>query len=337
MENSHKDYTTMSLDMQAPFRIDPEFENKIPPIGKDEFEQLDGNILLAGKVFDPLVVWKEENILVDGHNRWKIIQKYPGIEYKVRYESFPDKWAAFEWMYKNQLGRRNLTDEQRDYTIGKMYEARKNSQGGDRRSEEFSSGHNVHLKDRREIKSGTSGEIGKELGIDGRTVRRDEHFAKGVDALRKVSPEAADKVLTGKANVPKVFVQQIGHMEQEKVEAAAEIILNNMKPETKNPAKPARPPRPRMTDEDRKSLKEIEAIVADMRDPTTTPEFTIELLIEDIELNGQTYVEQLANTLADRSNLATDENKPRIAAAIDKVVENILKVRESLYEVSERA
>lgn len=42
---------------------------------------------------------------------------------------------------------------------GKMYEARKNTQGGDRRSEEFSNGQNVHLKDRREIKDGTAGKV----------------------------------------------------------------------------------------------------------------------------------------------------------------------------------
>jgi hypothetical protein len=77
-------------------------------------------------------------------------------------------------------------------------------------------------------------------------------------------------------------------------------------------------------------MARIEAIVQDMYDPTTAPEFTIDLLIEDIELNGQTYVELLANTIADRKNLATDENKPRIVAAINKVVEGILKVRDSI-------
>ena len=43
-------------------------------------------------------------------------------------------------------------------------------------------GQNVHLPTRREIKDGTAGEIGKEVGVDGRTVRRNERFAKGVDA-----------------------------------------------------------------------------------------------------------------------------------------------------------
>lgn len=53
------------------------------------------------------------------------------IELRIREKNFTDKWAAFDWMYKNQLGRRNLTAEQRIYLIGKLYEARKYSHGGE--------------------------------------------------------------------------------------------------------------------------------------------------------------------------------------------------------------
>lgn len=75
MENSHKEYNTGSSEMQVPFRIDPEFENKIPEMPKEDFEGLKADIIADGYVRDPLVVWKEENTLVDGHNRWKIIQE----------------------------------------------------------------------------------------------------------------------------------------------------------------------------------------------------------------------------------------------------------------------
>ena len=322
MENSHKDYTTISRNMQEPFRIDPEFENKIPKISVEEFEQLEGNILLAGEVFDPLVVWDEENILVDGHNRWKIIQNNPGITYKVRRASFSDKWAAFEWMYKNQLGRRNLTDEQRTYMIGKMYEARKNTYGGDRKS----SSQNANLK--QDGRAPRMDEIiGEELGVNHSTVSRSYKFSKGVDALREVSPEAAEKVLNGKAKATKANIQEIGNADREDVENAAEAILNEMSISPLATAKKVTKVRVK-TPEDMENLQKIEAIVNDMYDPTTAPEFTIDLLIDDIEVNAEIYVELLANTLKDRQALVTDENKPRIVAAINKVVENIKKVRD---------
>lgn len=334
MENSHKDYNTGSEEMQVPFRIDPEFENKIPPISEDEFKQLRENILAAGEVYEPLVVW--DGVLVDGHNRWKVIRENPEVKWRTRNMDFADKWAAFEWMYKNQLGRRNLTDEQRTYMIGKMYEARKKTVGGQSGNDNAvkrsaQNGPIVSTADKK--KHGVSGELAIELNIGRNTVRRAEKFTKGVDALREVNPEAADKVLNGKASITKAEVREIGRMEPDEVQETVKTILNPPSNEEKREQRKVGAKISRVsteTEEDRERMARIEAIVKDMYDPTTAPEFTIDLLVEDIELNGQIYVELLDSTLKDRSNLVTDENKPLIVAAIDKVVDNILKVRDSI-------
>jgi len=53
--------------------IDPEFEAKIPPLTEDEFRQLEENILECGELVSPIIVWR--GIIVDGHNRYRIIQK----------------------------------------------------------------------------------------------------------------------------------------------------------------------------------------------------------------------------------------------------------------------
>jgi len=62
------------------------------------------------------------------------------------------KEAAKEWIYRNQLGRRNLTEQEASYYRGKLYETRKQSHGGDRNS----SANFLHLK--------TADVIGKEYG-----------------------------------------------------------------------------------------------------------------------------------------------------------------------------
>ena len=49
-------------------KIDPEFQNQIPPLTDDEYKQLEENILKEGKLLSPLIVWN--NTLVDGHNRY---------------------------------------------------------------------------------------------------------------------------------------------------------------------------------------------------------------------------------------------------------------------------
>lgn len=307
------------------FRVEPEFQNKIPPISEDEYKQLRENILAAGEVYEPLVVW--DGVLVDGHNRWKIIQENPTIKYKVRRMDFPDKWAAFDWMYKNQLGRRNLTFELRKYCIGKMYEARKKSQG-----EHNGNQYTKLEKDQNDLipndkPKSTAEAIAQDVGVSEPSVKRWEKFAKGVDALREVIPEAADKVLSGKANVSQPVIQEIAKADKEQIESVAEAIVNNKldaAPKKKVSRDSAK------TSEDKKELQEIEAIVSRMYDPTATPEFTIDFLIEDIEVNGQVYVELLDNTLKDRSNLVTESNKPRIVAAIQNIEDKIKKVMESI-------
>lgn len=330
MENSHLNYTTEFSGKQAiSFKIDPEFQNKIPPIGKDEFEQLEGNIILAGEVFDPLVVWKEENILVDGHNRWKIIQANDGIEYKVRYISFKDKWAAFDWMYKNQLGRRNLTDEQRSYTIGKMYEARKKSSGGQAGNDnamkrDAQNGQLVATTDKET--HGVSGEIALELNIGRNTVRRAEHFAKGVDALRKVNPEAADKVLSGKAEITKTEVQSIAKATPDEVHAIADKIMNPPKKEQKQDTQGRKNiGRPK----EYRELREIvESAIAAQTNIEGCSEYFIDDLIEDIEVNGKNYVNSLRNMLTIRKELLVDADaKNRVFKAIAGIMQEITKTR----------
>lgn len=87
-------------------KIDPEFESLIPPLTDDEFNQLRKNILEVQEVYDPLIVWN--GILVDGHNRWKIIKENPDIRYKVTEVIFFNRNEAKLWIINNQLGRRNL-------------------------------------------------------------------------------------------------------------------------------------------------------------------------------------------------------------------------------------
>ena len=89
--------------------IDPEFRDKIPPLTEDEFSLLEENILSDGAVFSPLVVW--DDIILDGHNCYEIIQKRPELTYAVHTMPFANRYEAISWMCKHQLGRRNLTPQ----------------------------------------------------------------------------------------------------------------------------------------------------------------------------------------------------------------------------------
>jgi len=91
--------------------VDPEFKKLIPPLVPDEKDRLRANLKRDG-CRDALVVWEEEGILLDGHNRLEICEE-EGIEYRTATISLPDRTAAEIWILENQAGRRNLNISQK--------------------------------------------------------------------------------------------------------------------------------------------------------------------------------------------------------------------------------
>ena len=158
-------------------KIDPEFQSKIPPLTFEELNLLETNILEEGRILSPLIVWN--GLIVDGHNRFAILKNHPEIKYTVLEKEFANRYEAIVWICKNQLGRRNLTPEQRKYLIGKQYEAEKQSNGGDRKS---SAKKSVGQNDQLIGKKHTRLRIADENNVNESFVRRAESFANGVDA-----------------------------------------------------------------------------------------------------------------------------------------------------------
>ena len=70
------------------------------------------------------------NTLVDGHNRYAILQKHPEICFSTMPLRFANREEALAWICKNQLGRRNLTPEQKKFLIGKQYSVEHRKPGG---------------------------------------------------------------------------------------------------------------------------------------------------------------------------------------------------------------
>ena len=106
-------------------KILPEIEENLFPLQPEEFKFLEESILAEG-VRDALVVWPKDGdlILVDGHNRYRIAKQHD-IPFEIKEKHFNDLDEVLEWVDFNQLGRRNLIDEQRSYVLGRLYERRK--------------------------------------------------------------------------------------------------------------------------------------------------------------------------------------------------------------------
>lgn len=90
--------------------VDPEFSGLIPPLTLQEREQLEHNIRITRKCYDPIIIW--DGVIIDGHNRFEICMEHE-IEFEVKEMDFSSREEAKVWMLDNQLGRRNLSDAAR--------------------------------------------------------------------------------------------------------------------------------------------------------------------------------------------------------------------------------
>ena len=103
-------------------RIDQEFESLIPPLSEDEYRQLEQNCIKEG-IRDALIVWPQQdgrNILVDGHNRWKIAADHGGLPFQIKQMVFQGREEAKAWIIRNQFGRRNLSAYDRSVLVLKL-------------------------------------------------------------------------------------------------------------------------------------------------------------------------------------------------------------------------
>ena len=91
--------------------IDVDFKNILPPLTTTEYMELEKSIKEKG-VLSPILVWN--GYIVDGHNRYEICTTNGIDNFPIKEVEFNNKEEALEWILSHQLGRRNLTDFQRN-------------------------------------------------------------------------------------------------------------------------------------------------------------------------------------------------------------------------------
>lgn len=203
------------MNSVATLRIDPELRALIPPLTEEEKRLLEESIVSEG-CRDPLVVWGD--VLIDGHNRYDICTRRD-VPFRVVQREFADKHEAKDWIIRNQLGRRNLTPEQRSYLIGKQYQERKRAQGG--------TGANQYTREQTPQSEGTAQKIAAENKVSRATVERAAQFALAVDTIaRNVGEEVREKILSREVPLTAKDVQKVARLEPEKQKAIIEKVLS---------------------------------------------------------------------------------------------------------------
>jgi ParB-like chromosome segregation protein Spo0J len=168
--------------------IDEEFRAHCPPLTETERQMLRQDIERTG-LLSPLIVWNHEGktILVDGHNRYEILQELGRLdEIQTTELVFDTRENALDWIINNQLGRRNLPPDAAALLRGKLYTAERipakerlfkpgvsANPGGVPKTEDCHSGSPETIADA----------IAKKTGVSARTIARDAKFAEAVEKL----------------------------------------------------------------------------------------------------------------------------------------------------------
>lgn len=188
----------MAFDNPDVITIDPEFQAFIPPLTDDEYSDLEQKLLNEG-VTEPLKIWacEDQDILIDGHNRYRIIQEH-GLDMPdpVYIPGLKTRDDVKLWMIKNQLGRRNISDFAKAELVLKEKDLvakikRENSLNNLKNQKSSTASIlTVDSKGKR-----TSELLADEAGISRSTVERTEKI------LKEAAPEIIEKARSGEMSI----------------------------------------------------------------------------------------------------------------------------------------
>jgi hypothetical protein len=111
---------TSKLIKEEEFKIDPWLRDYLPGTSDTETGLLEEQLIETNGPDHPLVVWDEEDLLVDGHRRFGICKKH-GLPYQVVRKSFKDRDEVVNWMLVTQISRRNVMDHDRAVLTSRYY------------------------------------------------------------------------------------------------------------------------------------------------------------------------------------------------------------------------
>jgi hypothetical protein len=183
-------------------KIDTGFKDLIRPLQRNEFLQLESNLLSDG-CRDPIICWN--GVIIDGHNRYEICRKHQ-IPYAVKEMEFDCREAVIAWICANQLGRRNITEETRKFLIGMQYESEKivgrlrNFKGKNQYAADVSSGLETN-DDRPVFRHITAQRIAEENNISNSTVQKYAAYTRALETIGQKSPDMVPEILSGKCKI----------------------------------------------------------------------------------------------------------------------------------------
>jgi hypothetical protein len=152
--------------------IDPRLAALVPPPTPEEWASTLADILKFG-IRNFLFYRAETREILDGMHRWPVAQE-KGLCFYARPVHGLDDDGAAEWVKKNNLNNKGLGEVAKSDLRGRIYNARKQKSGGDRKNGSRSHGETLNP---------TATRVATECGCSVGTIKRDGHFAREMDKI----------------------------------------------------------------------------------------------------------------------------------------------------------
>lgn len=193
------------------FKQHETFASFMRPLTESEEEYLRTSLVTAGGADDPIKVW--QGFIIDGYNRERICFE-EGLRYpdaKDLSDQLETETDVTQWILRNQLGRRNNTENERMKLIGLYYNARKEQADlADGEREDIMSviGEDVDkfvdemdvkpaAPSKKAKKKNVAKEVAGEFGVSERTVKRAGKVATAYEDMTDAEKAEFDAGKTG--------------------------------------------------------------------------------------------------------------------------------------------
>lgn len=296
-------------------KININFENLIPKQTPEQFKQLEENMVAEGRARNPLVLWRGHGVLIDGHHRLRILKAHPEIKWSVVEQEFADDDEVKEWIIKNALGTRNLTEPQITDLRGRLYRVRQKRHGGNRGTPKDESGRftaSPKKSDLREVRNKVSYQLAEELGVNHSTIENAGNYSDGLDVAESVVPGFKDDVLTGKVKAQKQEIAAMRKQTPDEIKKSVKEIKDRKKKSA-----------------DREFFSKLKEVYAEASGVTTV-HYGLAELIREVDALGDSFVGSLAAIIKRRQSVIdTYDGRDEIDGCIDRIIEKLNDMKRS--------
>ncbi|MCI7304081.1 MAG: ParB N-terminal domain-containing protein [Clostridiales Family XIII bacterium] len=297
-------------------KIDYDFKKCLPALTPEEYANLEASILKEG-VRDPIILWNET--IIDGHNRYQICTDHNITEFPTTAMDFKSKDQALEWILQNQLGRRNLTDFQRnkialqyEEVIAKRMKERMSERGKDQ-AELLHSGKGGRNRQPLE-KTSKRKELAKIAGTSEFSIRNTKTI------LEKGTPEQIERAEKGgKGNSLTAIAREItAQDETKKCKTCGRILPISEFREGHNSCKTCSNRKPYKGTGKYDHISDAE-VIGDLYNEDKFKPYTIEDVVQEFEANFEVSLDMLEGILSAHTDVLKDQdNNKKIQTVLEK-------------------